>query len=477
MKYIPASLFAIGILLRALLIWQAPLWYDENFTYLLTQLSLPGMMQAVMGDVHPPLWYLIEWITFHGTPWPAWAMRIPALIFSILSLVAFWRITEEMITPRYAQLAAFGLMALLPAQLWYAQEARMYAMLEFFVLAAFYNAIKRRWVLFTLSAIGMLYSQNYGLFYLAAIWLAVQAINPKDNMEKMTVACAIAFIVFCPWLELAVFGQMDNIAGRYWIMDSSPAAALVILQRSFFVSVLDAPIAIAATMTIFAALILGIWFLVRSDHPFRWSLLVMAFAPLAMAMIVSLVWQPVILSRPIIGSAPFLYLIAAWPLVERRTRVMLYAACYVIPLLVAGDLSYFTKVSEMKDSGEVRPLGDVLEYVTAHFQTGDVIYHTDDGSMINFLPYSDLPQYRMPDCAPVLGGLSDATRAAIPIHIAELETISHTRAWVLAPTLSPLHPQCYYEKIAPLTSGTPVMVIDDNEYMQSGLWLVVNGGR
>lgn len=484
MKYIPAFIFAVGIILRALLIWQAPLWYDENFTLILTLLPFDRMMAATAGDVHPPLWYIIEWITFHSAMWPAWSLRLPALAFSILSMVAFWRVMEEMIIPRRVRLIAFALMAVMPMQIWYAQEARMYAMLEFFALAALYNAMKNRWILFTIASIAMLYTQNYGMFYLASIWLVVLVRYPK-NIYKATAACVIACVAFLPWV-FVLSKQMGEISGRYWIMDSSGAAVLAILQRLFFVSVLDGFPAIAAHALVYIALIIGVWWMVRkSYHPWKWSVLIMAFVPLAIAFVASIVWQPVMLFRPLIGSSPYLYLVAVWPLeylavqpVATKMRgVVLYAACFAFPLIITSNAAYFENISAMKSSGDTRPLMDTLTYIRAHWQPGDIIYHTDDGSLVNFMPYSaDLPQYRMPGCvdyAPVLGSLSNATRAAMGVSIADLSAISHKRAWVLAPH-SPLHPACYDKQIAPLTQGEPIMMVDDNEFIQSGLWLIEN---
>lgn len=485
MKKLTVVIFAVGVLLRALLIWQAPLWYDENFTLILARLPFDKMMAATAGDVHPPLWYLIEWITFHSALWPAWTLRLPALAFSALSMIAFWRVMEEMIIPRRVRLIAFALMAVLPMQIWYAQEARMYALLEFLVLAALYNALKSRWILFTVASIAMLYTQNYGVFYLASIFFAVIVIYPK-KVDKAFVSCVIACVAFLPW-AFVLSKQMGEISGRYWIMDSSGAAALAILQRLFFVSVLADFPAIAAHALVYIALIIGVWWMVRkSEYPSKWTALIMAFGPLAIAFVASIVWQPVMLFRPLIGSSPFLYLVAVWPLEgltfqptqQTIRKVMLYAACFALPLIVSADILYYQNVSAMKSSGDTRPILDVLTYIRAHWQPGDVIYHTDDGSLVNFMPYSaDLPQYRMPGCAektgyaPVLGSLSNATREAMNVHIADLSAVPHKRAWVLAPH-SPLHPACYDAQIAPLTQGEPVLKVDDNEFIQSGLWLL-----
>jgi len=91
------TLFVVAFVMRVFMIWDAPLWYDENFTYILARLPLDRMIAATAGDVHPPLWYLIEWAMYHLLPQlPAWAIRLPALTCSLLSLMMFYLLCEAL---------------------------------------------------------------------------------------------------------------------------------------------------------------------------------------------------------------------------------------------------------------------------------------------------------------------------------------------------------------------------------------------
>jgi hypothetical protein len=147
----------------------------------------------------------------------------------------------------------------------------------------------------------------------------------------------------------------------------------------------------------------------------------------------------------------------------------MYAASFIAPILMFGVSGYYLNISAMKGS----PLLSALEYVTANWQDGDLIYYADDGPMLNLMPYTALPQYKMPACdTAVLGSLSDTTRAALGITIADLSDVPHARAWVFAPR-SPLHPLCYEEQIKAIApAGAQLITIDDNEFIQSGVWLV-----
>src|SRR5690606_16059505 len=87
------ALFILAFALRVVGMWIPQLWYDENFTLILARLPFDRMIAATAGDVHPPLWYLIEWGWLRLFPdpglVPAWTLRIPALACSVFTFVAF----------------------------------------------------------------------------------------------------------------------------------------------------------------------------------------------------------------------------------------------------------------------------------------------------------------------------------------------------------------------------------------------------
>jgi hypothetical protein len=159
-----------------------------------------------------------------------------------------------------------------------------------------------------------------------------------------------------------------------------------------------------------------------------------------------------------------------------------FSTIILVPLLLASLYGYYANIAAMKGDGAVSSMRGALEYVESHWQEGDIIFTTDDGPWINLRPYTDRPIYRMPmdgceergSFAPVLGSLSSTTREALGMNGASLDEIHHARAWVFAPTRSPLHPNCYTAMIASLTAGTPVYVVDDGDWLYSAVWLVEN---
>jgi hypothetical protein len=501
------ALFVIGTIARIAGMWIPPLWYDENFTWILAFLPFDRMLAATAGDVHPPLWYLIEWGFVHGLndlgfAVAPWMSRIPAVVFSIASLAIVRELLDDLNIPARVRIGAMVLMAVLPMQIWYAQEARMYALLEMLVLLALLFAWRGQWAGLFITATAMLYTQNYAMLYLTVIglvqlvddlgWLAwsrrcfgtmkrttFQVFKPTINTA---VSLLLAALCYLPWIKV-LSSQMQYIGGRYWIQEQGLGDVLNIVYKLFWASSMPSFALLTAFLATFMALSVGLIHLTYSKHPARLTILLMAFGPITLAWIISMFWHPILLHRPLIGSAVFLYIIVAYPLdklLEGQTlkwRETVIAAALVLPVLVSGVGGYYKNIPAMKNDGAVSSTIEALTYVKAHWQPGDVIYYTDDGPLVNVLPYAkDLPQYGMAACGQeayglILGSLNPATRKAFGVQVADLADLTFKRAWVFAP-MSPLHPKCYQEQIAPITQGEPLVTVDDNIFISSGVWLV-----
>jgi uncharacterized membrane protein len=482
-KKVLIALFAVAAVLRLAMVWQPQLWYDENFTLILSRLPLDRMLAAVAGDTHPPLYYLLIWPLgqlLKSPNAPVWVLRLPSVIFSLAALWVFWCILKNFELKPRVRAVALILMAIMPIQLYYAQEARMYALLEFLVLAGFLAMLKRRWVWFGITGVLMLYTQYYGGFYWAALALIalIRNWNDRASCKKAMRTAGLAGLAFLPWV-IILAGQMGNIQGSYWMqMDSAGAPLLTLLDTLFFSlstsAVIQTPVLLAGFAWLFMALIV-IFFGKMKPPIYRFTICIMAFLPIILATITSLVWQPILYYRPLIGSTPFLYLIMAAPvemmfdasghLLRRRT---LYALCIILPAVLICDISIYAYSGVTKSSG-----GEQIElaYIQQHWQPGDVALGVSDQDYVNMLPYApDLPLYLIPQCSNERGRLSDATRQAIGIQSASPDLTYH-RAWILW-TYSPLTlvgEDCATDLFH---LGDPVLLNNDDEFVYSGLWLV-----
>lgn len=484
-------LLALAAALRVYGVWIPQFWYDENFTLIVSRLPIERMIAATAGDVHPPLYYLITWVISQIAPAaPPWVLRLPSVLFSLVSIILLYLVMRELRIPEKVQIGALLMMVLLPMQVWYAQEARMYALLEMLVLFALLFVLRGHWIGAGISAALLLYTQNYGAFYIAALGIVV-LLWDRRSLPHAVITFGLAVAAYCPWVRV-ILSQMDSISGRYWIQDNGLGDVLNILYKQFWAASMPSFMILAALMVTFIALAVGLLHMAHDGNRHKWIVIVMSFAPLLLGWIVTVLWQPVLLHRPLIGTAPFLYIIAAWSLSRlfemeqaQVQREAVLAAALIIPVLTLGVGGYYRNIPDMKNDGAVSPLITTLDYVRDHWQDGDIIVYADDGPMINLSPYADdLPQYLIPACGervtsgPVLGSLTPATREAIGIPTLSVDEVqAFRRAWVFAP-FSPLHPQCYEDYIAPITRGDPLLVVDNNQYIFSGVWLIrpQNGG-
>lgn len=504
----------LGTALRLLLIGQAELWYDENFTLILARMPFAQMLQATMGDVHPPLYYVLIWPLAQIPMLPPWALRIPSALFSIASLALYPRLMYGLSVPGRVQLVSFAFMAMMPMQLHYAQEARMYALLELLVILAAIAVLESRPVLLALATAGLLYTQNYGTFYVAVLAAAVliviwqqhdrharlmadlhlalsnyglrmmTVVDPLDadmradlrrKWRRQGIAVLIGVLAWLPWLP-TMLQQASMIQGNYWIFDTSPGGMLYEIYKLFWAISLATPATnVVGLLLTFGLLILGAWYLLHR-RPQSWPVIAtLAFGPIVLAIIVSLVFQPLLLFRPLIGVTPFLYLVCAYPIGNLASvRGRLYAACFIVPVMMLGVSGYYINNPEQKTGQGTGSMRQAIEYITDRWQPGDVILHGSALGWISMTPYTDLPQYAIPNCTPKFpGSISAATRDMIGVPAGDIDELPpHRRIWFTA-VFSPMLPECqaaHTEQI--IGDREPVLVLSETKFLLSAIWLL-----
>jgi hypothetical protein len=465
-------LFCFAIALRLAFIWVAPLWYDENFTVLLSRLPLDRMLAATAGDVHPPLWYLITWPLGHLSALPAWFIRIPSALFSIAAYIMFDKVTQELPISQRVRLAAMIGMAILPVNIYYAQEGRMYAMLEFFVLLGFWAVrnlqVRRVWLL--LAGVGMLYTQNYGVFYFSALGLIWFVYNWRTWKLVDVISFILPLLLWVPWVSV-MLGQMKLITGNYWLVETlSLGRVLYHLERAIMLTQGNAVLEILPIMLFYGLLASGVIYSVSHRTCALPPVLIMAFAPLLMAVTVSLAWQPMLLSRPLIGSVPFLLLlICSQANVLTTPRRTIIALIVVLPILITRLMSIYW-YGEIKGMWYQR----AETFIQENIQPGDKVYVSGDSAYINLAPYADYEIYLIPECGFTRGQLTAQTRAAMGYQSAPMPS---TGRYFVVWEHSPLSPLCEFDQFGKVLPPTPDHILWWDEMMKTGVWIINNSNN
>jgi len=157
-------LVIVGAILRLYNLGFNSFWLDESDTRIFTQLPFFDYWHLInsAGEVHPPLFYVVEKIILPFGDNEFLYRLIPA-IFGIITIPIFFFIGKLLFDDTFGLLMAC-LLCFSPFHIQYSQDARMYTMLLFFVSFAFF------WYLKALKTDTIRYWTLFGLFSALAIW-------------------------------------------------------------------------------------------------------------------------------------------------------------------------------------------------------------------------------------------------------------------------------------------------------------------
>lgn len=466
-RWVWGILLCAALALRLALIGSAEYWYDESFTILLSRLEIPEMLKATAGDTHPPAYYLLIWAWARlGGEGESW-IRLSSVICSMLSVPVLWLVLERLGVSRAAQVVTTWFFALNPFQLYFAQEARMYALLELLVLCGVLAALSNRYGWLGLINLLLLYTHNYGLFYVAALGGLV-LYRREWRLWNLALDFGLPGLAFQPWV-MVLISQMRTVATGYWIEPVTLGQVMLTTTIEFF-GAFSRQYIMAGTLVV-----VGIfaWSMVRNLHnrpawlvPVAW----LALAPFAMSIMVSLLWKPIYLYRGLIGCTPFLYLLVVEPATRLTGWRRVYLAGLVAPVLAAGLVGFYQDIIQFKSTTL-----DAVDWVMERWQPGDIIYSINDGTWVSWSAYvTDRPIYLMPECPGQhdRGALSPLTREALGVPIAELDELEFKRAWVLWHNGATAHP-CNIRKAEALLAGyEPLLIAEDSAFVFSGIWMI-----
>jgi mannosyltransferase len=327
------GLVAGGAFLRFYLIAGKSIWLDEAFSIVIGQRSLLDVLRMVVQtDTHPPLYYLLLkiWLVFGSSAAQA---RSLSAIFSIAAIPLMYKVASALFNDRRAGLVAAAILTFSPFQIWYAQEARMYAMLTFFVLASaffFIRALERGelvyWVGYVLTTSLALYTDNGAIWYVASISVFFLLAHRRfsDRLAGWLVSNLALGLTYIPWLPFFIH-QTQQVTESFWLPPPSFQTVLGAFLdfQSYNFPLIE--ISLLYLTTIF------VWAFIVPRKSWQQQLASFwLFLPLLVSLLLSL-RQPIFLSRNLIAASLGYYLLITAILLKfKSTRLMLVL---LIPLL------------------------------------------------------------------------------------------------------------------------------------------------
>ena len=389
---------AIGLIYRVQMLSEA-LWYDEVVTLWFSGEPLKTMLAAAAGDVHPPLWYVVTYVSVRWFGDNALAVRLPALLLALASFPLAWSVFDWLWLNRPIRLLALSLMALSPFLAYYSAEARMYSLLLFLVLLATMAALRGNW-----SLLGLAVGLGLITHYLFVIYLPVIIyLYTRHDEANLYHAAIPAGLVALPWLPIA-WAQFAAVKADYWILPLTPGRTVYTLHQVLVGSWLDESAILPVGLVALGLLTIGSLAAWKHHHH---VLLALAWSPFVVVLALSWVIRPVLIPRVLIGSAPFLLAIIAmgayWLYTELTGRWTWLLA--VVPLLALVAMPF-----------PIRPDYPAI-YRQINIRPGETCYHLLPGGVIMGRTY-------MPQCEHVRAlawptrpnGLSQQTVTALGLN-------------------------------------------------------------
>lgn len=401
------------------------LWYDEAFTSLIADLPFHNALAAVAGDVHPPLWYMIEWLVAHVFGNGKIAMRSPALLFGMLSLYQVYVYCSVINKKRLGTLAAL-IMGIMPSMLYYATEARMYALLAWLVLFVMTSIELRQWLRVSIGLVLLMYVHNLAFIYVAVLgsWFLLKA-------KKKAFRYAPLALAYLPWLVVA-YRQAQSMQSGFWIVPHGIGQIFYSLTYVTLFMRLPEWLQLHASGFVIAITVIALW--INRQEKRMTPVIAMIVIPPILLQIVSTLWLPVALERAILPSAACLAILLSSTLYKLLPRDLLKLAVVGVPILACSWVGYYSN-----DRYDFEGIARQVETVTVDH---DAIYHTSIPSIIflaSYMPTRD--HYALPDVGDLSQSLTDETKLAMGIKQREVD-------------LSVLH-DMGYERVLLLRTLTP----------------------
>jgi mannosyltransferase len=202
------TLLALGLRIAAM---DESFFGDELFTHLIsTRPDLRAVLAGVKSnlEISPPLYFVVAWLFGKlGDPF-VW-LRIPSLVAGVATVPLVYVLGVRTVG-RAAALAGTALFALSPFAIFYATEARAYALMTMLVvlstlvlLRALETDERRWWVALALLEAAAMYSHYTAVFVLAA-QAGWAALSHRERLRGLLLSAGAAVILFAPWLPFMV---------------------------------------------------------------------------------------------------------------------------------------------------------------------------------------------------------------------------------------------------------------------------------
>lgn len=389
---IAADLVIIGALalaVRWIGLTRQSLWLDEAYSVYLSAHRLPEIIGFTSGsDAHPPFYYIVlhTWMALFGSS--VGAVRALSIVASIAAALMTYMVANTLASRRVALMASI-MMTISAFQIWYAQEARMYALVTLATLIGFYGLVKAQrsggfwaWVTYSVGMLFALYLDYSAVYVMVGVvaWFTFVG-RRKQGVSLPFILSTLGIAVgYLPWVP-SFFEQMRSVNGLIaWIDGSSGIGAINVLTDFFFnLSNVNQPstttLGIIAAGLSLAVTAFALW--TPRHHPAYAILAYWVCVPLGLGLLSEFYNHPITIARTMMVVLPELFILIAlateelavhWSSVTARVELALVGL--LLLALLAGNVGALTKANTtiVKEDWN-----GAASYVASRQQSGDLI--------------------------------------------------------------------------------------------------------
>jgi len=401
--------FLCALALRLYGINKCDFWYDElisdrySFDNITKVAAHHGssvfsyFFNIARNDQHSFFYYLLVYaysFFFGGDK----SLRLLSVIFSMLSLGIFYRFARIFYN-RWNSIGAILIMGLSPFHIWYAQEARGYAMSCFFAisLAYFYMRAlqkdnKSRWAYFIIAAIFAVYSSYYAVFLIIVSGIIILLKDNRKSIRMWLLSIPALLLALSPLFYIFI-KQIDFVKTSSWWWISEPSYKAIIFTFAVFnlgysASLIQHYICLALFFILF---IRGINSYYQYDKTKTYIMLLFAMLPIILIGILSILTIHIYIDRQLLMFSPFYYLLVARGISGIKDRAYrIFTVVSVALILLMSLIGYYRGFIVTDDQGRViypgihvkKEYSALMESINKDYQYGDLIATTDPQAFI-----------------------------------------------------------------------------------------------
>lgn len=354
--------------------------YDEFFSVQWCRLGWKELMQCLIDDVHPPLYYLLLKPIFNLTGESMFCTRLLSAIAGIIMLWAGGLFIDR----HFGKKASFFFVFFLylnPFMIQKTTEIRMYMLASVFTIMSgimSYLVLKdsgrKNWLFFTVFSLLAAYTHYYALltmvFLYAGLLIYFVFTHNSKNIITWFFYSVVTVLGYLPWLPIA-WRQVTAVNRVYWI--SMPSSRLAPLRELFY-SAVPYTEYIYPGIILFLMLTSIVLFVRKRTIDGYWALMCCSAL---WGIIIFSVWyashvRPILVSRYLIMPV-CLCVLGSSSIVRHLNRYIAIAACLFCTLI--GGPRYQSAFLEQFD----RITTKTVVFINKNQTQSDTIIYVNDG--------------------------------------------------------------------------------------------------